>query len=132
MGRRAMWGNMHAPHTDPCTYWQNYRYPLPIHDQSSTTLSHNHHDTPQHLTTRTMASDDLVWSVIGTDFCSFKLKTSKEQVFCRNENNVSGFCSRQSCPLANSRYATLRHDASTGSIYLYIKAIERAHLPSKW
>jgi hypothetical protein len=29
----------------------------------------------------TMASDDLVWSVIGTDFCSFKLKTTKDQVF---------------------------------------------------
>jgi protein MAK16 len=73
-----------------------------------------------------------VWSVIGTDFCSFKLKTTKDQVFCRNEHNVSGFCSRQSCPLANSRYATIRSDPATGSLYLYIKAIERAHLPSKW
>ncbi|KAL5116710.1 Protein MAK16 [Pleosporales sp. CAS-2024a] len=79
-----------------------------------------------------MASDDLVWSVIGTDFCSFKLKTTKDQTFCRNEHNVSGFCSKQSCPLANSRYATIRSDPATGNLYLYIKAIERSHLPSKW
>lgn len=73
-----------------------------------------------------------MWSIIGTDFCSFKLKTTKDQTFCRNENNVSGFCSKQSCPLANSRYATIRSDPATGTLYLYIKAIERAHLPSKW
>ncbi|RMZ72818.1 66s preribosome component mak16 [Pyrenophora seminiperda CCB06] len=79
-----------------------------------------------------MASDDLVWSIIGTDFCSFKLKTTKDQTFCRNEHNVSGYCSKQSCPLANSRYATIRSDSATGELYLYIKAIERSHLPSKW
>jgi protein MAK16 len=45
---------------------------------------------------------------------------------------VTGFCSRQACPLANSRYATIRSDPATGSLYLYIKAIERSHLPSKW
>ncbi|KAF2796618.1 Mak16 protein [Melanomma pulvis-pyrius CBS 109.77] len=79
-----------------------------------------------------MASDDLVWNIIGTDFCAFKLKTSKDQTFCRNEHNVTGFCSRQACPLANSRYATIRSDPATGNLYLYIKAIERSHLPSKW
>ncbi|KAF2250559.1 Mak16 protein [Trematosphaeria pertusa] len=79
-----------------------------------------------------MASDDIVWNIIGTDFCAFKLKTTKDQTFCRNEHNVSGFCSRQSCPLANSRYATIRSDPATGNLYLYIKAIERSHLPSKW
>ncbi|KAJ4392635.1 Protein MAK16 [Didymella pomorum] len=79
-----------------------------------------------------MASDEIVWSIIGTDFCSYKLKTTKDQTFCRNEHNVSGFCSKQSCPLANSRYATIRSDPKTGELYLYIKAIERAHLPNKW
>ncbi|KAF2729884.1 Mak16 protein [Polyplosphaeria fusca] len=79
-----------------------------------------------------MASDDLVWNIIGTDFCSYKIKTSKDQTFCRNENNLTGLCSRQACPLANSRYATIRSDAATGNIYLYLKEAERSHLPNKW
>jgi len=75
--------------------------------------------------------DDLVWSVIGKEFCSFKVST-KTQVFCREKHNVTGLCSRQSCPLANSRYATILAHPSDGSLYLYIKEPERSHLPSKW
>ncbi|KAF2840281.1 Mak16 protein [Patellaria atrata CBS 101060] len=79
-----------------------------------------------------MASDEIVWSVIGHQFCSFKLKTSKNQTFCREPHNVTGLCNRQSCPLANSRYATIRANPDTGTLYLYMKTIERSHMPSKW
>ncbi|KAL8992734.1 MAG: hypothetical protein Q9188_007508 [Gyalolechia gomerana] len=78
-----------------------------------------------------MASDEIVWQVINQQFCSYKLKTTKKQTFCRNEYNVTGLCNRQSCPLANSRYATIRSSPETGVLYLYMKAVERAHLPSK-
>lgn len=78
-----------------------------------------------------MASDEIVWQIINQQFCSFKLKTDKGQNFCRNEYNVTGFCNRQSCPLANSRYATVRQHPTKGTLYLYMKTIERAHLPSK-
>ncbi|KAG9240513.1 ribosomal L28e protein family-domain-containing protein [Calycina marina] len=78
-----------------------------------------------------MASDEIVWQVINQQFCSFKLKTTKEKNFCRNEYNVTGLCNRQSCPLANSRYATVRTHPGSGTLYLYMKTIERAHTPSK-
>ncbi|KAK4453250.1 protein MAK16 [Podospora aff. communis PSN243] len=76
-------------------------------------------------------SDEIVWQIINQQFCAFKLKTTKGNNFCRNEYSVSGLCNRQSCPLANSRYATVR-TSPKGTIYLYIKTIERSHMPAKW
>ncbi|CAL4968922.1 unnamed protein product [Urochloa decumbens] len=73
-------------------------------------------------------SDDVVWHCIRHGHCSFMAKI-ETGIFCRNPYNVTGICNRSSCPLANSRYATIRdHD---GIFYLYMKTAERAHLPNK-
>lgn len=77
-----------------------------------------------------MASDELIWMIINKQFCSFKAKVAdNEREFCRNEYNVTGLCDRRSCPLANSRYATVREE--NGKAVLYIKTAERAHMPNR-
>ncbi|KAL3813442.1 hypothetical protein ACJIZ3_014710 [Penstemon smallii] len=75
-----------------------------------------------------MQHDEVIWQIIRHNHCSFMAK-SETEIFCRNSYNVTGNCDRSSCPLANSRYATIRdHD---GVFYLYMKTIERAHMPNK-
>ncbi|KAL6566527.1 hypothetical protein OROGR_002142 [Orobanche gracilis] len=75
-----------------------------------------------------MQQDEVIWQVIRHNHCSFMAKI-ESGLFCRNPYNVTGICNRSSCPLANSRYATIReHD---GVFYLYMKTIERAHMPNR-
>ncbi|KAI5989355.1 ribosomal L28e protein family-domain-containing protein [Pisolithus albus] len=75
-----------------------------------------------------MQSDDVIWSVINSQFCSYKVNTATQK-FCRNEYKVTGFCNRQSCPLANSRYEAVRE--KEGMLYLQVKATKRPHTPAK-
>lgn len=75
-------------------------------------------------------SDDVIWDIISKQFCSFRVETPKKEAFCTNEYNITGVCSRITCPLANSQYATVR--SLDGKMVLCIKTPERQHLPSRW
>ena len=76
-------------------------------------------------------SDEMIWQVINHQFCSFKTTIGKAKsdklLFCKHPYSVTGLCNRTSCPLANSKYATIREEG--GRIHLHLKTVERAHSP---
>jgi len=78
-----------------------------------------------------MQHDEMIWTVINNQFCSHKTTLtnakSDKREFCRHPYSVTGVCNRSSCPLANSRYATIREEE--GKVTLYLKSVERAHSP---
>mmetsp|Transcript_31611 Transcript_31611/g.98347 ORF Transcript_31611/g.98347 Transcript_31611/m.98347 type:complete len:276 (+) Transcript_31611:109-936(+) len=74
-----------------------------------------------------MHNDETIWSCLEFS-CSYKVERKMpKQTFCRNQFNSTGLCSRVTCPLANSQYATVLEDE--GISYLYMKTVERAHSP---
>lgn len=75
-----------------------------------------------------MQHDTVIWNSVHHHFCSYKVKTAR-QTFCRNKYNITGLCERTSCPLANSRYATIVENDDR--LYLFIKTVERAHSPRR-
>mmetsp|Transcript_36686 Transcript_36686/g.88404 ORF Transcript_36686/g.88404 Transcript_36686/m.88404 type:complete len:366 (+) Transcript_36686:247-1344(+) len=81
-----------------------------------------------------MQHDEMIWQVINHQFCSYKSTLTKSKgsnrdrrQFCKHPYSTTGVCNRSSCPLANSKYATVREE--NGRIHLYIKTVERAHSP---
>lgn len=77
-----------------------------------------------------MNHDEVMWNVMGQGFCSFKVKTKDDKVrFCRSPYNVTGLCSKATCPLSNAQYATITEHED--ELYLYVKTAERAHLPRR-
>mmetsp|Transcript_25593 Transcript_25593/g.36060 ORF Transcript_25593/g.36060 Transcript_25593/m.36060 type:complete len:339 (+) Transcript_25593:117-1133(+) len=78
-----------------------------------------------------MQHDEMIWQVINHQFCSYKSTIGKAKsdktMFCRHPYSVTGLCNRTTCPLANSKYATIREEE--GKVHLYIKTVERAHSP---
>jgi protein MAK16 len=73
--------------------------------------------------------NESIWKIIGNKgFCSFKFY-SKSQKFCKNKFNISGLCSKQSCPLVNTKYATILE--KNGEIYLYVKDTLNSQYPDR-
>lgn len=73
-----------------------------------------------------MQNDDLTWEVVKK-VCAFRQQRKAQTRFCRHPMNVDALCRRQSCPLANSQYATVI-DRKKG-LCLYIRYPEKVYTP---
>ena len=73
----------------------------------------------------------MAWNLLGQKFCSYKvhMRNDKTHRLCKNPYNQTGICSRVTCPLANSQYATIIEYED--ELYLYVKTAERAHTPRR-
>ena len=72
-----------------------------------------------------MTTDDNLWSIIGDEKnCRFKFKT-KNKNFCTNKLNPSGVCEKTSCPLVNSKHASVFKKGKR--LFLATKELEGKH-----
>ncbi|KAL3957260.1 hypothetical protein ACCO45_007838 [Purpureocillium lilacinum] len=79
-----------------------------------------------------MASDEIIWQIINQQFCAFKLKCNEQGAKLLPQRvQRHGLLQPPVMSLANSRYATVRQHPTKDVLYLYMKTVERAHLPSK-
>nr|UXY87725.1 maintenance of killer 16, mak16-like protein [Cryptomonas curvata] len=76
------------------------------------------------------SNEDLIWNIIGKKkFCCFKYSFLPNQNFCKNKFNLTGFCSKKSCPLANNKYATVIE--KNGFLFLYLKVNQNINFPNR-
>jgi protein MAK16 len=74
-------------------------------------------------------SDHLIWNLIGEkEFCTYKSNTNLGFV-CKSNFNLTNMCSRQSCPISNSRYATIIEQ--DGIFFLLKKDSNKLSFPKK-
>ncbi|KAL6122874.1 mitogen activated protein kinase [Nucleospora cyclopteri] len=73
--------------------------------------------------------DRKIWDSIGNKkSCAFALPT-KAETLCKNKYNVTQLCNEFSCPLANTKYATVR--LINDKIFLFVKEPENCNSPIK-
>jgi len=73
--------------------------------------------------------DQVIWSLIGEkEFCSYKFFTSLG-FLCKNSLNLTNLCSKQSCPISNSKYATIVE--KSGIFFLFKKEKKNLNFPNK-
>ncbi|KAH0836566.1 Mak16 protein [Lanmaoa asiatica] len=84
-----------------------------------------------------MQSDDVIWSVINTQFCSYKVKSVRFLVTTPLSKHLTTLPLLQNCNTEFLSKLAIRNCTDWGRgpflgvLYLYVKTIERAHTPAK-